>query len=83
MSTELRKVKFSLNSATGFSPDDLGQREMDEMARSRNGLFHGSTEIVENDVKKLRFIVEDENTGEIFQIDPLLVKFKIEDNENS
>ena len=77
MAQDLRKVTFSLNYPQGFFPDDEKvQVEAEELTRGRNGLFHGSTEVIENDLKILKFIIEDEETGEVYQIDPLLVKFK-------
>ena len=76
MAQDLRKVTFSLIFPQGFFPDEKEQVEAEEQARVRNGLFHGSTEIIENDLKTLKFIIEDDETGEIYQIDPLLVKFK-------
>ena len=51
------------------------------MARKREGLFHGETEVEENGLKKTLFVIEDLETGEVNNVDPLLVEFKYEDNE--
>lgn len=78
---ENRKVVFSFIPLTGFTPDEEEQKELDEMARKREGLFHGETEVEENGLKKTLFVIEDLETGKVNNVDPLLVEFKYEDNE--
>lgn len=77
MEQHFRKVTFALISSFGFIPDEKEQNDMNEMARRRNGLFYGSTEIIENELKTLKFIIEDLETGKVYQVDPLLVTFDI------
>lgn len=76
MEQNLRKVTFAFISSSGFTPDEKDQNEMNEMARRRNGLFYGSTEILEGELKTLKFVVEDLETGEVHQVNPLFVKFE-------
>ena len=78
---ENRKVVFSFIPLTGFTPEEEEQKELDEMARKREGLFHGETEVEENGLKKTLFVIEDLETGKVNNVDPLLVEFKYEDNE--
>ena len=75
MAKELRKVKFSLNYPNGFSPDEEEQKEMNEQSHKRNGLFHGETEIHDGNLKKLMFVIEEEETGTVFTVNPELVSF--------
>ena len=75
MTQELMKVTFTLIPSAGFTSDEKEQKELNEMARRRNGLYLGSTEVLENDLKTLKLVIEDEGTGEIYEVDPLLVKF--------
>ena len=73
-----RKVTFSFAPACGFSPDEDEQNELIESARVREGVFYGTTEDYDekNGLKILKFVVEEEETGKIHYVDPLLVKFK-------
>ena len=73
---EPRKVYYSFSSNAGFTPDEEEQKELDEMARKREGIFHGTKEIMDEDLKKTLFIIEDIETGVINEIDPLYVQFK-------
>lgn len=75
MAQEIRKVTFALNVASGFTPDDTEQRELDELSRRREGLFHGTTEVQEGELKKTKFIIEDVQTGKMHEVNPLLVEF--------
>lgn len=75
MEHELRKVTFALNFQQGFFPDENVQTEADELARVRNGLFHGKTEVMDGEVKSLKFVVEDVETGIVHYVDPVLVTF--------
>jgi hypothetical protein len=76
MAQELRKVTFALSFPQGFFPDENEQTEADELARIRNGLFHGETEVMDDELKKCQFVVEDEETGKVHYVDPRLVTFK-------
>lgn len=73
-----RLVLFSLIAQSGFTPDVQEQKELDEMARKRDGIYHGKAEAFENDLKTLKFIIEDVETGDVYEVDPKLVKFKKE-----
>lgn len=75
MAQELRKVTFALSFPQGFFPDENEQAEAEELARIRNGLFHGETEIMDDELKKCQFVVEDEETGKVYYVDPRLVTF--------
>ena len=76
MAQNLRKVTFALSFPQGFFPDENEQTEADELARIRNGLFHGETEVMDDELKKCQFVVEDEETGKVHYVDPRLVTFK-------
>lgn len=73
---ESRKVFYSFIACSGFYPDDDIQRESDEKARKRNGVYHGKTFKKEDDIVKLMFVIEDEKTGEVHEIAPTNVTFK-------
>ena len=73
---EGKEVIFSLIHQSGFTPDEQEQKDLNDMLRKRNGLCYGSTEVIENELKTFKFIVEDEETGEVFEVPPTLVKFK-------
>jgi len=75
MEQEIRKVIFSLIPLSGFTPDETQQAEQDELARKRMGLYRGSTEVIENGLKTLKLVVEDEETGIIHEVDKSLVEF--------
>lgn len=75
MSQDLRKVTFALNFPQGFSPDEKEQKEADELARVRTGLFYDKTEVMDGELKTCKFVVEDEETGKVYYVDPRLVTF--------
>lgn len=75
MAQELRKVTFALNFTQGFFPDENEQTEAEEMSRVRNGLFHGETEVMDDELKTCLFVIEDEETGKVHYVDPRLVTF--------
>lgn len=75
MEKQLKKVTFSLNYQSGFSPDDNEQKEMDEQSCKRTGFFHGETEVEDGKLKKLMFVVEDEKSGVVYIVNPELVTF--------
>ena len=78
MEQTLKKVTFRLHPMAGFSPDEDEMNEMQELARTRKGWFHGRTEVYDkdHDMKTLLFVIEDEETGVVHKVDPELVKFE-------
>ena len=76
MEQTLRKVTFAVIPSWEFSPNEDEQKEISDLSRKRDGVFHGTTEVCENDLKTLLFVIEDEETGKVYHVDPLLVKFK-------
>ena len=71
------KVMFSLVPPGEFYPDEDERKEMDELARMREGVFYGTTEVYdENNLKTLLFVVENTETEEVLKLDPTLVKFQ-------
>lgn len=75
MAQELRKVSFALNFPQGFLPDGNEQAEIEDFSRFRNGFFHGITEVMDDELKTCQFVIEDEETGKVYYIDPRLVRF--------
>lgn len=76
MEQTCKKVTFSFAPACGYSPDEDEQKKLEDLARIREGVFYGTTEVYQDDLKTLLFVVEDEETGEVYNVSPLLVKFK-------
>lgn len=76
MEQTLKKVTFTFIPSWEFSPNEDEQKQIDELSRKRDGIFHGITEVCENELKTLLFVIEDEETGKIYKVDPSLVKFK-------
>ena len=75
-SIESRKVLFSFIPASGFDPDEAEQKEKDDLARKREGIFHGENEVEENGLKKTYFVVEDSETGIVYdEIESSCVQF--------
>ena len=75
MAQELRKVTLALNFPQGFFPNENEQAESEALARVRNGLFHGETEVMDAELKICQFVIEDEETGRVYYVDPRLVTF--------
>ncbi len=75
MEKEIRRVKFAFGYPQGFCLDENEQKEADEMARIRNGIFHGETEQMNDELKVCMFVIEDEETGKVHYVDPQLVTF--------
>jgi hypothetical protein len=73
---EEKQVLFSLIPQSGFTPNEQEQSELDDLSRKRDGICYGKTEVFENGLRVLKFVVEDEETGEVYEINPKLVKFK-------
>ena len=73
---EERQVSFSLIPQSEFTPNEEDQKELEEMARKRNGIFYGKTEILENGLKVLKFVIEEKETGVVYEVDPKFVAFK-------
>lgn len=71
-----QKVTFSFVEICGFTPDEDEQKKLEDLARRRDGVFYGSTEVYEKGLKTLKFVIEDEETGGIHHVNPLLVVFK-------
>lgn len=78
----LRKVTFFLEKDPGyglFDVTEVEQNEINERARTRVGIFHEwGHEIVkiENEIYRNTYaIVEEQETGIVFQVDPHNIKF--------
>ena len=76
MAEEIKKVIYSFIHSAGFSPDEEEQKELDEMARKRDGYLHRFAEVDIDGVRKCVAIIEDAETGNVVQLeDPTLVSF--------
>lgn len=76
MEKTFREVTFAFIPQCGFSPDEDERKELEDLARRRDGVFYGTTEVNENGLKTLLFVIEDEETGSVYHVDPTLVEFK-------
>ncbi len=78
----LRKLTFFLEKDPGYGMFDVSEEELNEInekSKLRSGFFHGfgnEVVVVENEIAKNTYaIVEELETGIIFQVTPKNIKF--------
>ena len=82
MKEKLREVYFNLNEQN-LSHGDLGYEDSDGIIEDRHGYFHcwGNVEVYDFEERKFNLrimaIIEESNTGQIFEVSPKCVRFVV------